>query len=126
MKIQEIKEELIWEDSDLSLTILEGTTSLQIVLKGKGGKIIKDVDVIAKKGVQKAGIIGSFALDHLKRYKNFKTSSNRTIQFFARDYHEKRAYEKIVKSLTKGKEYKVIKSFPYPSGGRSWELKRVK
>ncbi len=128
MKLQDLHEIVLYEDNELQLIALdEGSTStLKVALKGKAGKLIKDVDALAKKGIQKAGIIGAYALDNLKRYKKFKHNTTRSVTFYARGVQEKRAYEKMIKELTKGGAYKVARTFPYPSGARMWELKRKK
>lgn len=126
MKLEDLHEEIIWEDDEIKLVLVEARTRLspQLTLKGKSGRLIKDIDALAKKGIQKAGVIGVYALDHLKRYKKMKHNLTRTIAFYARNVQERRAYERVIKTLTKGKEYKVVRTFPYPGGGRMWELKR--
>lgn len=123
MKVQELQEQTIWEDDDIALTITESATTLQLAIKGKPGSILKDVDAIAKKGIQKAGIVGAFALDHLKRYKKFKAAGTRTIAFYARNIQERRAYERMIATLKKSGHFKVVRTFPYPGGGRLWEIK---
>lgn len=123
MKLQDINEVTIWEDDEIALTLTESTTSLQVALKGKPGKLIKDIDAIAKKGIQKAGIIGAFALDHLKRYKKFKASSQRSLTFYARNVHERRAYERMINTLKKSGNFKIVRTFPYAGGGRLWEIR---
>ena len=112
MKLTELKEELICEEDDLQITAI--LTEKKATIIGKGSKI------------SKAGALGSYALDHIKRYAKLKASSNRSIAFYARNAQERRAYEKVVKNLTKSKEYKIVRTFPYAGGARSWELKKVK
>lgn len=125
MKLETLHEIILWEDEEMKLVAIEeSTTSLKLALKGKAGRLIKDVDKLAKKGIQKAGIIGAYANDHLKRYKNFKHNANRSVAFYARSHQEKRTYEKLVKELQRGGQYKVVRTFPYSGGGRMWELKR--
>ena len=125
MKLQDLHENILWEDDEMQLVITEASTStLQVALKGKAGELVKDVDKLAKQGIQKAGIIGAFALDHLKRYKKFKHNTNRSIAFYARGTQEKRAYEKMIKAITKTGEYKIVRTFPYASGGRMWEIRK--
>ena len=128
MKLTDLHEIVLYEDHELMLVALDegGTTSLKVALKGKAGKLIKDVDALAKKGVQKAGIIGAYATDHLKRYKNFKKQSDRSVAFYARNIWEKKAYEKMIKELTKSGTYRVVKTLPYPGGAKMWELRRKK
>lgn len=125
MKLETLKEHILWEDDEIALVAIEeGTSTLKVALKGKAGRLIKDIDKLAKKGMQKAGIIGAYALDNLKRYKKLKHNSNRSLAFYARSYQEKRTYARMVKDLTKSGQYKVVRTFPYPGGGRSWELQR--
>ena len=112
MKLQDLKEEAIYEEDDLQIVAI--LTEKKAMIIGKGTKI------------SKAGALGSMALDHIKRYAKLKASSNRSIAFYARNAQERRTYEKVVKSLTKGKEYKIVRTFPYAGGARSWELKKVK
>lgn len=123
MKLEDLKEDILWEDDNIKLVGHIHEQTLQMALKGKAGHLIKDVDAIAKKGLAKAGIIGSFAYDQLKRY---KTTKYKTIAFYARKVRERRAYESLIKTLTGTGQYKVIRTFPYAGGGRMWELKRVK
>ena len=125
MKLEEINEFVLWDDEEMALVLYEtATSSLQVALKGKAGKLIKDIDALGKKGIQKAGIIGAYALDNLKRYKNLKKASNRSIAFYARNIWERKAYQKMVDQLKKSGQYKIIRTFPYPGGGRLWELRR--
>lgn len=125
MKLQDLQEQVIWEDDEISLVLIENFTSksLKVLLKGKAGKLIKDVDALAKKGIQKAGILGAFASDYLKRYKTLKTASHRSVAFYARNVQEKRAYEKMINQLKKSGNYRVVRTIPYSGGGRMWELK---
>lgn len=125
MKLETLHEDILWEDEDMKLTIMEaGTSTLKVALKGKAGELVKDVDKLAKQGIQKAGMIGAFALDHLKRYKKFKHNANRSLAFYARGTQEKRTYEKMLKALTKTGEYKIVRTFPYASGGKMWEIRK--
>jgi len=126
MKLEELREEIVWEDAEMVLVAIdEGAKEpLKLTLKGKAGKLIKDVDALAKKGIQKAGIIGAYATDYLKRYKFLKKSSNRSIAFYARNIWERKSYQSMVDELKKTGHYKLIRSFPYPGGGRMWELRR--
>lgn len=121
MKISELHETIFWEDDDIALTGSVINESLQLTLEGKG-KFLKDIDAIAKKGLNKAGMIGAYAYDQLKRYKKQRY---KTISFFARKTREKRTYEKLIKTLTDTGKYKVIRTFPYKSGGKMWELKKI-
>ena len=124
MKIEDLKETILYEDDDLALVAIEeSTTTLKLALKGKAGHLIKDVDKLAKKGMQKAGIIGAYAMDNLKRYKNLKKASNRSIAFYARNIWERKTYQKMVDHLKSSGQYKIVRTFPYPGGGRSWELR---
>lgn len=125
MKLLDVHEEIIWENNEFALVLIEqyGTKPLKVALKGKSGKLIKDIGKLASRGIQKAGILGAFASDYLKRYKTLKSASHRSIAFYARDVQEKRAYEKVIKHLTKDGQYKVIRSFPYAGGGKMWEIR---
>lgn len=124
MKLTELKEEIVYEDDEIQFVfITEDTGDMRAVLKGKAGHIVKDINKLAKKGIQKAGIISAYAGDHMKRYKKFKKTSKRAVAFYARNVWEKKAYDKIVKTLTKSGKYKVIKTYPYPGGARVWEIR---
>ena len=125
MRLEQLKEDVIWEDEELALVVIDesATSTLKVALKGKAGKLIKDIDALGKKGIQKAGIIGAYATDHLKRYKNLKRSSNRSLAFYARNVWERKAYQKMVDQLKRSGKYKIIRTFPYPGGGRMWELR---
>ncbi len=121
MKLLDLKEEVVYKDDDFEIVAILTEKRALLTLKkgaakliGKGGKI------------SKAGALGSYALDHIKRYAKLKASSNRSIAFYARNAQERRVYQKVVKDLTKSKEYKVVRTFPYAGGARSWELKKVK
>jgi len=120
MKLQEIKEEVIYEDEDFQFVAVLSEKQIKMIFKG--GK----PEVIGKIGIKKAGALGSLAMDHMKRYAKLKASSNRSVAFYARNAQERRAYEKVVKNLTKSKEYKIVRTFPYAGGARSWELVKVK
>lgn len=125
MKLETLYEEVVWEDDEMALVAIEeSATSLKLALKGKAGHLIKDIDKLAKKGIQKAGIIGAYANDHLKRYKALKHNTHRSVSFYARGHQEKRTYEKMVKELTKAGQYKVVRAFPQPGGGKMWELRK--
>ena len=128
MKLQDLHEIVLYEDNELALVAIEeaATSTLRVALKGKAGKLIKDVDALAKKGIQKAGIVGAYALDNLKRYKKFKHNTTRSVTFYARGVQEKHAYEKMIKELTKGGAYKIVRTLPYASGAKMWELRRKK
>lgn len=120
MKLLDLTEETIYEDNELQFvaTLCEK----EIKLSFKHGK----PEIIGKLGMKKAGALGSLALDHLKRYDKLKAASRRSVAFYARNTQERRAYEKVIRQLTKGKEYKIVRTFPYSGGARMWELKKVK
>jgi len=120
MKLLDLTEEVIYEDEEVSLVATLCEKQLQLAIKGGGA------EVIGKVGIKKAGTLGSLALNHIKRYDKLKAASNRSIALYARNAQERRTYEKVVKSLTKGKEYKIVRTFPYAGGARMWELKKVK
>lgn len=125
MKLLDVHEKVIWENDEFALVLIEqyGTKPLKVALKGKSGKLIQDIGKLASRGVQKAGILGAFASDYLKRYKTLKSASHKSVAFYARDVQEKRAYEKVIKHLTKNKQYKIVRTLSYPGGGKMWELK---
>lgn len=113
----------IW-NHDSSQVILESrgrTSPLKVAIKGHAGKILKGLK--GSQGITGAGVLGAFAHDHLKRYKKFKTISNRSLAFYARDVHEQRAYQKMIDNLVKSKQYKIIRSFKYAGGAKMWELR---
>lgn len=118
MKLLDLTEEVIYEDDEL--TFVAVLCEKEVRLGFKGSK----AELIGKVGMKKAGALGSLALDHLKRYNKLKAASNRSIAFYARNTQERRAYEKVIKHLTKNKEYKVVRTFPYSGGARMWELMR--
>lgn len=120
MKLLDLKEEVIYEEDGLQVVAVLTEKNAMLTLKGSAGKLI------GKGGISKAGALGSYALDHIKRYAKLKATNNRTISFYARNAQERRAYEKVVKNLTKSKEYKIVRTFPYQGGARSWELKKLK
>jgi len=120
MKLHDLKEELIYEDSEVSLYAVLSEKNIKLALKGSGA------EVLGKLGMKKAGMLGSLAIDQLKRYNKLKAANKRTVAFYARNAQERRAYEKVVKNLTKSKEYKIVRTFPYANGARMWELKKVK
>ena len=119
MKLLDLREEVIYEDDEL--TFVATLCEKEVRLGFKNGK----AEVIGKVGMKKAGALGSLALDQLKRYEKLKAASRRSVAFYARNKQERRAYEKVIKSLTKGKEYKIVRTFPYSNGARMWELKKV-
>jgi hypothetical protein len=123
MKLETLHEDILWEDEEIALTgtIISEKQQLRLAIKGKPGKIMKKgIDAAARRGLNKAGIIGAYAYDQLKRY---KTQKYKTITFYARKHREKRTYDKLVKTLTGTGQYKVVRTFPYAQGGRMWELK---
>lgn len=120
MKLQDLKEEVIYEDDEV--TFVATLCEKEVRIGFKGGK----AEVIGKVGMKKAGALGSLALDHLKRYDKLKAASRRSVVFYARNVQERRTYEKVVKNLVKSKEYKIVRTFPYSGGARHWELKKVK
>lgn len=123
MKLQELKEQIVWEDEDIAITLTERQDSLQLAIKGKPGQFIKDVEQLAKKGLNNAGILGSYALEQIKRQKGIRGHRRRTMSFYARNTQERKAYEKLIKQLTKSGSFKLVRTFPFGGGGRSWELK---
>jgi len=120
MKLRTLKEELIYEDSEVSLVAVLSEKDIKLTLRGGSA------EVLGKLGMKKAGALGSLAMNHLKRYDKLKAANRRTVAFYARNAQERRAYEKVVKNLTKSKEYKIVRTFPYANGARMWELKKVK
>ncbi len=121
MKLLDIKEEVVYEEDGFQIIAILTEKKAALSIRASAGKLI------GKGGkISKAGALGSYALDHIKRYAKLKAASNRSIAFYARNTQERRAYEKVVKNLTKNKEYKIVRTFPYAGGARSWELKKVK
>lgn len=115
---------VIWDKDDTTV-ILEKVTNKSPfnvkILKNKGGKILKGLK--GNQGLIGAGVLGAFAHDNLKRYKDFKTKSNRSLTFYARNTIEKKSYEKMIKQLLKSGQYKQIRSLPFAGGARMWELR---
>jgi hypothetical protein len=117
MELHEIGRQTLHEDDEVEISaVLNERKQIQVIFKGKKAEFLN------KLGTRKAGMLGSLALDQTKRYKKFKSASNRAIAFYARNIQERRAYEKVVKSLTKSGEYRIARTFPYTGGARMWEL----
>lgn len=71
------------------------------------------------------GLVIQAAKGGVAAYNRSVNASNRnTIKLYAKDPYERKMMTRIVKELTKGGEYKVVKT-KY-NDGQHWELKRMR